>query len=287
MRLVFQEQNENKFLALTDFSCANTNVEFNKTGKYRIIWLKKDQIILTIDGVELILKANQMLFLTPHHDLVMEESSVDLVTFVFNSEFYCVRDHDNEVSCHGFLFYGSSVLPVIDLDKEEQRSFQLLQDVFIEEFNNVDSIQGEMLEMLVKRLIIKATRLAKQTLTKPNLPQGAYDLVRQFNVLVEQHFRKLHKVSDYADLLFKSPKTLSNVFSQYNDRTPLQTIQDRIIMEAKRLLLLSNKTNKEIIGYELGFDTPSHFSKSFKKSTGLSPLFFKNSTCRTKRYINM
>lgn len=282
MRLVFEEHNEEKFLALTDFSCADTNIAFNKTGKYRIIWLKEGVIPLSIDGVEIMLKANQMLFLTPHHDLFVEKSSVDLVTFVFNREFYCIRDHDNEVSCHGFLFYGSSVLPIIDLNEAEQRSFQLLQDVFVEEFNNVDLIQGEMLEMLLKRLIIKATRLAKETLTKPNLPQGAYDLVRQFNVLVEQHFRKLHKVSEYADLLFKSPKTLSNVFSQYNDRTPLQTIQDRIMMEAKRLLLLSNKTNKEI-AYQLGFDTPSHFSKSFKKSTGLSPLFFKKEHRRKNR----
>ena len=96
-------------------------------------------------------------------------------------------------------------------------------------------------------------------------------------MLVEGHFREKHKVIDYAELLNKSPKTLSNLFTKYNNKTPLQVISDRIILEAKKLLLLSKQSSKEI-AYSLGFSEPSHFSKFFKNQVGTSPINFKKDT---------
>jgi AraC family transcriptional activator of pobA len=84
-------------------------------------------------------------------------------------------------------------------------------------------------------------------------------------------------VSDYANLLNKSPKTLSNLFAKYNNKSPLQLINNRITLEAKKLLLLSEKSSKEI-AYSLGFNDASHFSKFFKNQTGASPIHFKKNT---------
>jgi AraC-like DNA-binding protein len=52
-------------------------------------------------------------------------------------------------------------------------------------------------------------------------------------------------------MLNKSPKTLSNLFKKYNEKSPLQIIQDRTILEARRLLRYSDKSIKEI-AYEIG-----------------------------------
>jgi AraC-like DNA-binding protein len=150
----------------------------------------------------------------------------------------------------------------------------LLLQVFIEEFKTRDQIQGEMLEMLLKRLIIKSTRLARQNLPVPEIRDTQLDVVRRFNVLVDEHFREKHKVSEYAEMLFKSPKTLSNLFKKYSHQTPLEVIHDRIALEAKRLLLYTGQTAEEIT-FELGFTDAAHFSRFFKRLAGMNPTDFR------------
>jgi len=87
---------------------------------------------------------------------------------------------------------------------------------------------------------------------------------------VEKHFREHHQVADYASLLYKSPKTLSNVFRKLGRKTPLQFIHERIVLEGRRLLLYTDKPIAEIAD-ELGFLESGHFSRLFKRVTGDSP----------------
>ena len=135
-------------------------------------------------------------------------------------------------------------------------------------------MQGEMLRTLLKRLLILATRMVKEELPESDIPNTQIDIIRQYNLLVEEHFQTLHKVKDYADLLFKSPKTLSNLFKKYGEKSPLTIINDRILLEAKRLFLYSDKTNEEIAN-SLGYKDAGHFSKFFKNNEGLSPMAFR------------
>ena len=131
-----------------------------------------------------------------------------------------------------------------------------------------------MLQMLLKRLIIKCTRLAKEQLITKTLDNQQIDLIRQFNVLVDLNFKTKRTVRDYAELLNRSPKTLSNLFGKYNQKSPLQIIHERIILEARRLLSYTDLSSKEI-AYELGFEEVTPFNKMFKKITDSSPSEFK------------
>jgi len=185
-------------------------------------------------------------------------------------------DHDEEVSCVGFLFYGSAQQVFVSLDEAMQRKLQLLLDVFIEEFNTTDSIQTDMLRMLLKRLIIIVTRLAKaRYLPEAVKADDKFHIMRRFNLLVENNYRTQHTVAYYAQQLNKSPKTIANIFAIYNHKAPLQVIQERIIIEARRLLYYTDKSAKEI-AYELGFDDAAYFSNFFKKHTSFSPTDFRS-----------
>nr|WP_026207313.1 helix-turn-helix domain-containing protein [Butyricimonas synergistica] len=68
-------------------------------------------------------------------------------------------------------------------------------------------------------------------------------------------------------MLFRTPKTLSNLFSEYGFPSPLQVIHGRVEAETKRLLLYTSKSAKEI-GSILGFEDIAAFSRFFKKMTG-------------------
>jgi len=150
-------------------------------------------------------------------------------------------------------------------DDNTVRKMSLLLPVFVDEFKDNDNLQGEMLRMLLKRLIVIITRAAKKELLPEATPVPEYDLSRQFSLLVEQHFREKHQVADYAALLFKSPKTLSNVFRKLGGKTPLQFIHERIVLEGRRLLLYTDKSVAEIAD-ELGFLESGHFSRLFKRA---------------------
>jgi len=274
MNLSYSSIIEESEFYLTDFNCASSQQVLQRKGCYKILWAKDNTINLSIDGYKITLKQHEVIFCTPLNILEISVSQKGIISFVFNREFYCIRDHDREVSCNGFLFYGSAQPPIVSLNLKEQESFKMLYYFFKEEFEYADHIQGEMLRVLLKRLLIKSTRLIKERIPDPNLTNDKIDLIRRYNILVEKHFREKHQVSDYAELLFKSPKTLSNLFKKYGNVSPLKIINDRILLEAKRLLLFSNKTS-ETIAYELGYKEPGHFSKFFKNQAGLRPNEFK------------
>ena len=133
-----------------------------------------------------------------------------------------------------------------------------------------------MLRTLLKRLIILLTRVARTAEVSDKFSPPQLDLVRRFNLLVEQNYRSLHRVSGYASLLNKSPKTLANLFASHTDVTPQQVIHLRIATEAKRLLLYTDKSAKQVSG-ELGFPDPASFSRFFKGVVGASPHEFRSS----------
>ena len=273
MKLDYSSIKDESFLTLTNFSCGPAMNLLDRKGMYKILWAKDKDATIIVDGYRLQILKNQVAFCTPLNIVEMEKDA-GLTALIFNREFYCIRDHDAEVSCQGFLFFGSSLPPVVTLNEKDVASFEAMFFMLKEEFETKDHIQGEMLRSIVKRLLIKATRLIKIEKSEEDMPKPQYDMVRQYHLLVEQHFREKHQVADYAEMLFKSPKTLSNLFKKSGDKSPLKIINERIILEAKRLLFYSDKTAEEI-GYEVGFSEPAHFSKFFKNQVGSPPTTFK------------
>ena len=277
MNFRYSKHPEQGNLVLTDFNCASFENRLGTGDFYKIIWAKDMPITIGVDGYSVNLEQHQVLFCTPFNMIQIEPFLKGVSSIIFDREFYCIRDHDHEVSCNGFLFLGSSAPTIVTLTEKEIKSFELHFMFFEEEFETQDHIQGEMLRVLLKRLLIKSVRLLKKTIVDPTMEQSKVDIIRQFSLLVEENFREKHKVSDYAELLNKSPKTISNLFTKFNNKTPLQVINDRVILEAKKLLLLSEKSSKEI-AFDLGFNEASHFSKFFKNQAGVSPIYFKKNT---------
>jgi AraC-like DNA-binding protein len=240
-----------------------------------IAWNRGDSQAVLIDGVQYEFPNNTILCLMVNQTFQFANPEC-IVAWQFNRPFYCIVDHDKEVSCVGFLFYGSREMMFIKLNDVLQYKIDLLLKVFLDEFETVDNIQQDMLQMLLKRLIIIITRLAKeQFLNEEALPESKLSIVRQYNLLVEKNYKVEHRVKFYADQLNRSPKTLANLFALYNDKSPLAIIQERVLLEAKRLLIYTDKSSKEI-AYDLGFADAAHFSVFFKKLTSFAPSDFRN-----------
>jgi len=284
MRLKVKEENTGGELLLFKDDAGFDRLFFTRDqfSKYfTIAWNTAESQTVTIDGSQYDFPANSVLTLLFNQSFCFENSAC-IVVWQFNREFYSVFDHDSEVSRVGFLFSSTDHL-FVKLNDQAQQKLQLLSDDFIEEFRTPDNIRNEMLLVLLKRLIIYVTRLAKSGYAPvKKLQDERFHIIRKFNLLVEANFKTEHSVSFYADQLFKAPKTLSNLFAIFNQKTPSQIIQERIVVEAKRLLFYTDRSIKHIT-FDLGFEDVSYFSYFFKKNTRVSPSDFRNSSEASKQ----
>lgn len=284
MKYIFNQDHKNETVILIknepDFVRTGNQLS-NPTKYYTIVWNRGLPQTVIIDEVKYTIGENVILPIMMNQTFVFERPQ-DIVAWQFNREFYCVVDHDAEVGCVGFVFYGPSQTLFVNLEEEELDRMQRLLTVFEEELSSDEDIKGTMLRMLLVRLIINITRLAKkQYVRQEEVVEEKFNLIRQFNLLVEQHFRKEHQVTFYADLLNKSPKTVANIFSLYSKSTPLQIIHERIVTEAKRLFYYTDKSVKEIAD-DLGFGDVAHFSRFFKNFTSVNPTDFRKMTQNQK-----
>ncbi|MDW3196383.1 MAG: helix-turn-helix domain-containing protein [Cytophagales bacterium] len=241
-----------------------------------IAWNRGSIKVMQLGENEVELAPNSLLMIDAGIPFSIVEAE-EIVFWQFNREFYCIVDHDVEVSCAGVLFFTLKDALSLTLSDADQLKFNLLFEVFKEEFSEEDdNLKTEMLRTILKRLIVKMTRLHKMQHGEL-VETTELNVVRQFNVLVEKNFKQLHQVQDYANLMYKSPKTISNIFSKFHDRSPREIILDRIVLEAKRMLLYTDSTSKEI-AHELGFTEIPHFSRFFKQKTQMSPSGFREAS---------
>ncbi|MCC8063307.1 MAG: helix-turn-helix domain-containing protein [Rikenellaceae bacterium] len=236
---------------------------------YKFLWVRTGRVALEIDHVETTLIRGEVIALTPFHHIEFKAIEGEYAALMFNSNFYCIFGHDSEVSCNGFLFNGGSRLIRLALADHETAALEELAGGFAREYEVRDNLREEMLRILLKRFIILCTRMARERFGITADRENGFDVVRQYMVLVDNHFREKKQVKEYADMLNRSPKTLANLFSAYRLPSPLHIIHERIETEAKRLLLYSSRSAKEIAAL-LGFEDLAAFSRFFKNVAGES-----------------
>ena len=236
---------------------------------YKFLWVQGGTLTVEVDHIPMKLEKDEIITLTPLHHLDIKEVEGEYLAFVFNSNFYCIYGHDDEVSCNGLLFNGSSDVMRLKLTAGQSEALHEITDRIAAEYAVADNLREEMLRILLKRFIFTCTRVARERFAAGAGSERQFDIVRRYYVLVDRYFREKKQVQEYALLLHRSPKTLSNLFAVYGLPSPLQVIRDRTQAEARRLLLYTSKSAKEVAGI-LGFEDAASFSRFFKGATGKS-----------------
>ncbi|HEX2533211.1 MAG TPA: helix-turn-helix domain-containing protein [Chitinophagaceae bacterium] len=218
-----------------------------------------------------------LFFVAPNQVLHLDRPGSEPGCIIFyNRDFYCIQLNDDEVACDGLLFNNTKNMPMTALAEEEAAFIRHLLERIEEELEVSDSSQEEMIRTYLKQLLIKSTRVWKKQHLDEELVRQNSDLefFRRFTMLVDAHYKEKHNVADYAGLLRMAPKTLTHRFRRLNLPQPNEIIKNRIILEAKRLLVHTTRTSKEI-AYDLGYDDPAYFSRIFQLKTGESPSGFR------------
>ncbi|RVU20880.1 AraC family transcriptional regulator [Streptomyces antnestii] len=128
-------------------------------------------------------------------------------------------------------------------------------------------------EVLRALLSVLVVRFAQARGPAPR-PTPASETFRRFHSAVERDHAVTRRVEDYAAALGYSSRTLTRATLAATGRTAKQYIDDRVLLEAKRLLWHSGLAAKEVAD-RLGFTDASDFTKFFRLRTGVTPGAFR------------
>jgi len=232
---------------------------------------------LTIDFAVYETHYPSLFFIAPNQILRIEQAASQPGQLLFyNRHFYCVQLDDSQVYCDGLLFNNIHNIPFVCLNEDEMECIHYIYRHLEKEFKLQGSSFEEMVRTYLKQLFIKATRLwTRQHVQKSVTEKSDHlEFLRNFTRLVDAHYKYKHRVTDYAELMFLEPKTITHKFKRMNLPQPNEIIKNRIVLEAKRMLVHTSLTVKEI-GYDLGYDDPAYFCRLFQIKTGVSPLAFR------------
>ena len=263
-----------ELLLLTEINSENKDLVFGaKDTELTLLWNTGNKMNISIDKVKYQLAGNEIIFLTEFHQIdYLEVESAKMLRF--NQNFFCIINNDNEVGSKGLLFYGAMGIPVVSISENHLQSLITTWDILLSEMDAKDNLQIDMLQSMLKRVLILCARSLMSTANYVKLENSQADIIREFNYLVEGHFAKHHDVAFYASKLNKSPKTLSNLFAVFSERPPLSIIHDRIMIHARKQIAYTQLSIKEI-AYDLGYDDLQSFSRFFKNKEGISPAQFR------------
>ncbi|MBK1897107.1 helix-turn-helix domain-containing protein [Chryseobacterium paridis] len=229
---------------------------------------------IVIDFAEYDFNGKIVLFSSPFQNVqIISEQVINIETLNFHGDFYCIEFHKKEVACNGLLFNNIYLFPYFNLDKEV---FDEISEYFskIKKIDHKEDFSEAILQSYLQLILAISSKEKNKMIPDKDLIKDDFKELKSFQNLVELHFLSEKNLSFYADLLHVAPNTLSKKIKSRFNKTPSQIIQERVILESKKLIHLTRKSFKEI-ALELNFNDEFYFSKYFKKHTGVSPTQFR------------
>jgi len=247
----------------------------HRTDFYHIIWFQKGSPTHLVDFNPIKLRPNSILFL--NKDTVHRfdtKGNFDGRAILFTDSFFCRTDADTKYLRSNILFNDLFSVTQLQLQKTSTLFADLFQQMENELKNSYDNYQSDILQNLLHNFLLHSERERRKQ-NYPEAKKGAdLDFVMLFKDLLENQFRKQKLVNNYARQLSVTEKRLNQATTKILGKSPKQMIDERVMLEAKRLLVHTYQSVKEI-GFDLGFDEPTNFIKYFRKHSHSTPVEFR------------
>ncbi len=171
------------------------------------------------------------------------------------------------------FFNGIADDGVINLPEELQSKIVRIFEEIIQHSTQNNTFRWDIVRVLLLQAFLE---IDKHTHTnKPStIPFFNYTLLKNFQKLVEKHYISLKRPMDYAELLYITPNHLNALCKEHLGITAGEVIRNRVLLEAKRMLVNQNLSISEI-SYDLNFSDNSYFTKFFKKYEHITPEDFR------------
>ncbi|GAB5097310.1 helix-turn-helix domain-containing protein [Caballeronia sp. LP006] len=244
---------------------------------YHIAWVVTGTGHHVIDSVRYEVRPQSLFFMAPGqiHDFVLSPDTVGW-SISFSSEFFSFRvqnrHSETEVPVHDFDQLAAAVY----LNDAQAHEMMRLIDGMMDEYRSELHGHQDAIWAYLRIFLLKAARMSSAAAVTESGTSRNVLLSRRFKSLLEKHFRSMNDAADYARLLNVTERALNEATRAALGSTAAKLIRERVMLEAKRLLLHS-EVNVAEIASQLSFDDPAYFSRCFRKHTGRSPIDYRRS----------
>jgi AraC-like DNA-binding protein len=171
------------------------------------------------------------------------------------------------------FFSGIPQQQVIEIDDETGAKLVYLFEEILKEGISSRSFEDDLVRTLLLQLFIYTAR-TKQRSGEPHLNSYSHTLLKNFQNLIEVNYARLKFPKQYAELLYITPNHLNALCNDLLGKSSGEIIRERVILEAKRLLINLDLSVAEI-AERLNFSDQSYFIKFFKKYEETTPEKFR------------
>jgi AraC family transcriptional regulator, transcriptional activator of pobA len=240
---------------------------------YLITLFTKGSGTHTIDFTTYNVKPGNVFFMSPGqmHAWQLSDETDGYVLF-FNSSFYTMDREERRIT--NFPFYNTTQLNAVELTSSQLKPTLEFIHLLESESRAHSSFQHSILRSLLDALLYKLfSFFQSRSLSSSDIP-----LISKIELLIDQFYIEHKPASFYADRLNISPQKMNVHTRSFLNKTVTELLNERLLNEAKRLLVYTEKSVSEI-AYELNFNDNSYFTKFFKRLEKQTPEQFR------KRFI--
>ncbi|WP_207534725.1 helix-turn-helix domain-containing protein [Desertivirga arenae] len=176
------------------------------------------------------------------------------------------------------FFTGVVKDSVLQVPPDIQGEIQIVFEELLKAGSQTKRFSDDYIKVLLLKLFIMLSDLVAEK-QEAYVSSYNYTLLRNFQQLIERHYTSLRLPKEYAELLYITPNHLNALCNDLLGIPSGEVIRNRVILEAKRLLVNLDLTIREI-SYQLNFNDNSYFTKFFKKYVGLTPEEFRKMTLK-------
>lgn len=247
----------------------------HKHSFYEILWIRKGHSKHFVDNEERDLSRDTIYFMSPGQTHHFEKyGAVTGDSIMFTEEFF-ILNFTNKEAIHQLSFLHNNYnSPNIILDKSAKDTLEPVLKLIYDEFARIDYSKITLSSLL----FVFFNYLQRVYFIQNNNRQSSLNnmaVFDKFKKLLEENFKEQKPLSYYASLLFVSPHHLNEIIKKVTGKTASEMVRDRVLLEAKRMLVQSHFPIGRIAD-ELGFKDFSYFSRQFKKHNQLSPEQYRN-----------
>lgn len=243
---------------------------------YEILYLSKGSGIHIIDNNQYKIVPPCIFFLSPGqtHKLELSHDIAGYI-FLFTSGFYLMNQaRKGRLIEFPFFFSVDRTNPPLAFESEGDNKF--LRDLFsrgCREIEKGKQCSEDLIRSVLDLILLCCEQLYPKDRNTMKTGRGLF-LVKQFLLLIEENYQKNLRVNDYAALLAVTPNHLTQMVRQITGKTSVELLQEKYLLEIKRLLLHTNMTVSEIAEV-MHFEDQSYLTKFFKKFAGITPKQFR------------